>query len=171
MTIPIILFFAIGLLCADEFPKVYNSESNKKKGPISPEAAAKSYQLPKGFKVTVFAAEPELRNPIAMAWDVKKRMWVAENYTYAEKGKRFDLSLRDRIVIFEDEDRDGKAEKRKVFTDKLQMPTLTRSSRVQVAPTIIFSRSSIVMNSARCRSWVDLEQVIPSEFVLLMVIV
>ncbi|MDA7927686.1 hypothetical protein N9B33_03465, partial [Akkermansiaceae bacterium] len=123
MTIPIILFFAIGLLCADEFPKVYNSESNKKKGPISPEAAAKSYQLPKGFKVTVFAAEPELRNPIAMAWDVKKRMWVAENYTYAEKGKRFDLSLRDRIVIFEDEDRDGKAEKRKVFTDKLQMLT------------------------------------------------
>ena len=123
MRIPIILFFAIGLLCADVFPKVYNSESNEKKGPISPEAAAKSYQLPKGFKVTVFAAEPELRNPIAMAWDVKKRMWVAENYTYAEKGKRFDLSLRDRIVIFEDEDRDGKAEKRKVFTDKLQMLT------------------------------------------------
>jgi len=123
MRISIILFLAIGLLCADEFPKVYNSESNKKKGPISPEAAAKSYQLPKGFKVTVFAAEPELRNPIAMAWDVKKRMWVAENYTYAEKGKRFDLSLRDRIVIFEDEDRDGKAEKRKVFTDKLQMLT------------------------------------------------
>ena len=33
MTIPIILFFAIGLLCADEFPKVYNSESNKKSNP------------------------------------------------------------------------------------------------------------------------------------------
>jgi putative membrane-bound dehydrogenase-like protein len=118
-----ILFFTMLALCADEFPKVYNSERNQKGEPISPEAAAKSFQVPEGFEVTVFAAEPELRNPIAMAWGVKKRMWVAENYTYAEKEKRFDLNLRDRIVIFEDEDRDGKAEKRKIFTDKLQMLT------------------------------------------------
>jgi len=123
MRIPVILFFVMALLCADEFPKVYNGERNQKREPILPDAAARAFQVPAGFKVTVFAAEPEVRNPIAMAWDVKKRMWVAENYTYAEKGKRFDLSLRDRIVIFEDRDRDGKAERRKVFTDKLQMLT------------------------------------------------
>ena len=123
MRIPVILFFVMALLCADEFPKVYNGERNQKREPIPPDAAARAFQVPAGFKVTVFAAEPEVRNPIAMAWDVKKRMWVAENYTYAEKGKRFDLSLRDRIVIFEDRDRDGKAERRKVFTDKLQMLT------------------------------------------------
>ncbi len=123
MKIPSALFFVIPALCADEFPKVYNSEKNRTGEPMSPGAAAEAFQVPEGFEVTVFAAEPQVRNPIAMAWDVKARMWVAENYTYAEKGKRFDLNLRDRIVIFEDEDRDGEAEKRKVFSDELQMLT------------------------------------------------
>lgn len=113
----------VGLACADDFPEVYNSEKNQKGEPMGAEEAAKAFQVPEGFEVTVFAAEPEVRNPIAMSWDHKGRMWVAENYTYAEKGKRFDLNLRDRIVIFEDADGDGKAEKRKVFSDKLQMLT------------------------------------------------
>jgi putative membrane-bound dehydrogenase-like protein len=112
-----------GMAFGDEFPEVYNSEKDEKGEPMSAEEAAKAFQVPEGFEVTVFAAEPEVRNPIAMAWDHKGRMWVAENYTYAEKGKRFDLELRDRIVIFEDADRDGKAEKRTVFSDKLQMLT------------------------------------------------
>lgn len=123
MKISAILFLTIAALGADEFPKVYNSEKNQKGEPMLPEDAAKSFQVPEGFEVTVFAAEPEVRNPIAMAWDVKGRMWVAENYTYAEKGKRFDLNLRDRIVIFEDADGDGKAKKRRVFSDELQMLT------------------------------------------------
>jgi putative membrane-bound dehydrogenase-like protein len=123
MRTSLILFLAPWLVCADDFPSVYDSEKDQNGKPTTPEDAAEAFQVPEGFEVTVFAAEPNVRNPIAMAWDGKKRMWVAENYTYAEKGKRFDLSLRDRIVIFEDEDRDGKAEKRKVFTDKLQMLT------------------------------------------------
>lgn len=123
MRIFLIFFLTPWLLCADEFPSVYNSEKDQKGKPTAPEDAAEAFQVPEGFEVTVFAAEPNVRNPIAMAWDVKKRLWVAENYTYAEKGKRFDLSLRDRIIIFEDEDCDGKAEKRKIFTDKLQMLT------------------------------------------------
>lgn len=118
-----ILLVSIGVGFAEEFPEVYNSEKNQKGEPMSPEEAAKAFKVPEGFEVTVFAAEPEVRNPIAMAWDGKGRMWVAENYTYAEKGKRFDLNLRDRVVIFEDADRDGKAEKRTVFSDKLQMLT------------------------------------------------
>jgi len=113
----------VGLLCADEFPEVYNSEKAENGEPMAAEEAAKAFEVPEGFEVSVFAAEPEVRNPIAMAWDQKGRMWVAENYTYAEKGKRFDLSLRDRIVIFEDADGDGKAERRKVFSNQLQMLT------------------------------------------------
>jgi putative membrane-bound dehydrogenase-like protein len=117
------ILMPLGATFADDFPEVYNSEKNQKGEPMSPEEAAKAFKVPEGFEVTVFAAEPEVRNPIAMAWDHKGRMWVAENYTYAEKEKRFDLSLRDRIVIFEDADRDGKAEKRTVFSDTLQMLT------------------------------------------------
>jgi len=90
---------------------------------MSPAEAAAKMQLPPGFKATVFAAEPDVQNPIAMAWDARGRLWIAENYTYAEGGKKFDLNLRDRILIFEDKDGDGRFDSRKVFTDELQMLT------------------------------------------------
>ena len=51
------------------------------------------------------------------------RLWIAENYTYAEPGKRFDLHLRDRILVFEDNDHDGRFDKRTVFTDDVQQLT------------------------------------------------
>ena len=109
-------------LCAAEFPAPYNSEPDQS-GPMPAAEAAAKMQLPPGFKATVFAAEPDVQNPIAMAWDSRGRLWVAENYTYAESGKRFDLNLRDRILIFEDTDGDGRFDTRKVFTDDVQMLT------------------------------------------------
>ncbi|MBI3415901.1 MAG: c-type cytochrome [Verrucomicrobia bacterium] len=109
-------------LCASEFPVPYNSEPDKSE-PMPPAEAAAKMKLPPGFKATVFAAEPDVQNPIAMAWDARGRLWVAENYTYAERSKKFDLNLRDRIVIFEDKDGDGRFDTRKVFTDELQMLT------------------------------------------------
>src|SRR5262249_15304352 len=65
---------------------------------------------------------PEVRNPIASTWDGRGRLWVAENFTYAaERGKQFDLNLRDRILIFSDVD--GQRPKRTVFTDTIQRVT------------------------------------------------
>jgi hypothetical protein len=58
-----------------------------------------------------------------MAWDARGRLWVAENYTYAESGRKFDLNLRDRILIFEDRDGDARFDIRKVFDDGRQMLT------------------------------------------------
>ena len=85
--------------------------------------AAAGFILPEGFKAKVMACEPDVQNPIAMAWDARGRLWVAENYTYAEAPKKFDLGLRDRILIFEDKEGTGKLTERKVFTDELQMLT------------------------------------------------
>ena len=56
-------------------------------------------------------------------------MWVAENYTYAGTAQRFDLGLRDRVIILEDKDNDGQAESRKVFTDQVQMLTSVELGR------------------------------------------
>src|SRR5260370_2326686 len=109
-------------LGASEFPAPYNSEPDQSKPMAAAEAAAKM-RLPPGFKDTVCAAEPDVQNPIGMAWDARGRLWVAENYTYAERGKKFDLNLRDRILIFEDKDGDGHFDTRKVFTDEVQMLT------------------------------------------------
>lgn len=102
----------ITALQADEFPKPFNTE---KGDPMPAEEVARTMELPKGFKAVVFAAEPDVQQPIAMSWDKKGRLWVAENYTYAENPMRWDTKLRDRVIILEDKDGDGKHDGRKVF--------------------------------------------------------
>lgn len=113
---------------ADDFPRPYDSEKLPGK-PMPPAEAAAGFKLPPGFSVRVFAAEPEVRNPIALAWDRRGRLWVAENYTYAERDQKFDLNLRDRVVIFEDADGDGSPEKRTVFVDDVQRLTSVEVGR------------------------------------------
>lgn len=110
------------LASAADFPALYNSDPGNP-SPTPPQDALKALKLPKGFKATLFAAEPEVQNPIGLLWDARGRMWVAENYTYAERAKRFDLGLKDRVIILEDKDWDGVAETRKVFTEDVQMLT------------------------------------------------
>ncbi len=118
-----ILACLVGTTVAADFPTPYNSEPDPMASPPTPAAAAAGMTLPSGFRVQVFAAEPGVQNPIAMAWDARGRLWVAENFTYAERTKRFDLGLRDRVLIFEDTDHDGVADQRTVFTDDAQMLT------------------------------------------------
>jgi len=107
----------------DDFPAPYNSEADQAAAPMPALEAARRFELPKGFQTTVFASEPDVQNPIAMTWDSRGRMWVAENYTYAERSQRFDFSLRDRVIVLEDSNRDGIADRRTVFTDQVQMLT------------------------------------------------
>lgn len=106
-----------------EFPTPYNSERDTNAPPLTAAEALARMQLPLGFKATVFAAEPDVQNPIALAWDARGRLWLAENYTYGGRAPNFDLNLRDRVLIFEDTDGDGHFDSRKVFTDDAQMLT------------------------------------------------
>lgn len=114
---------------ADDFPAIYNSERDPNARPMSAADAAAGMKLPDGFRVSVFASEPEVQNPIAMAWDDQGRMWVAENFTYAEREQRFDLSLRDRVLVLTDSDNDGRADSRTVFTENVQMLTSVEIGR------------------------------------------
>jgi len=116
------LTVAVATLRADEFPALYNSAKDAG-SPIPAEEALTKLAMPPGFKATIFAAEPDVQNPIAMCFDAKGRLWIAENYTYAERPLRFDLRLRDRILVFEDAKGDGHATKRTVYDDRLQMLT------------------------------------------------
>ena len=52
--------------------------------PLTAQEAAQQWKWPEGFTPTVFAAEPDVQQPIAMAVDHRGRLWVAECYTYAE---------------------------------------------------------------------------------------
>ncbi|MBI4663765.1 MAG: hypothetical protein HY735_33610 [Verrucomicrobia bacterium] len=86
---------------------------------LSPEEAAKAATVPQGFSVTLFAGEPDVRQPIAFAIDDRGRLWVAEAYEYprrAPEGKG-----RDRILVFEETDGDGKFDKRTVFMEGLNL--------------------------------------------------
>lgn len=105
---------------ADDFPTPTNAGAGSDQLPLSPEAAAAGFKLPPGFKANVFAAEPDVQNPVGMTWDNRGRLWVAECYTYANRPTRFDLTLRDRVIILHDTDGDGKADERKVFCDNVQ---------------------------------------------------
>jgi glucose/arabinose dehydrogenase len=104
------------------FPEPYDSEKGKNP-PMTAVASAKSIQVPDGFHVMVVASEPDVRQPVAMAFDLRGRLWVAENYTYAESGVNFATNLMDRVLILEDADGDGRAERRKVFWDQAQILT------------------------------------------------
>jgi putative membrane-bound dehydrogenase-like protein len=108
---------------AADFPEIYDTEPDTKTPRLAPLAAAEQFKVPDGFKVSLFAGEPDVRNPVAMTWDSRGRLWVAENYTYAERAKKFDRNLRDRVLIFEDTDGDGHFDSRKVFTEQVQFLT------------------------------------------------
>ncbi len=115
-----IFFLSLAVsLFADEFPKPFNTGTDVGKKPMSADEAVKLIKMPEGFKATVFAAEPDVQNPIACAWDSRGRLWIAENYSYSDASVGFDKNLRDRILIFEDTDNDGKHDKRTVFADNL----------------------------------------------------
>ncbi|HXT61367.1 MAG TPA: PVC-type heme-binding CxxCH protein [Pirellulales bacterium] len=110
-------------VAAGEFPRPYDSETDLSAARLEPAEAAAAFRAPEGFRVEVFAAEPDVANPIAVAWDARGRLWVAENYTYAERPKKFDLELRDRVVILADDDGDGRFDQRRVFLDDAQRLT------------------------------------------------
>lgn len=90
---------------------------------LEPAEALRRVTAPEGFHTSLFAAEPLVRQPISAAFDGRGRLWVAENYTYADSRVNFDLKLRDRIVILEDTDGDGRADRREVFWDGAQRLT------------------------------------------------
>jgi putative membrane-bound dehydrogenase-like protein len=86
---------------------------------LSPSEAARAMTLPPGFRATLFAGEPDVQQPIAAAIDDRGRLWVAEAYSYPHRVKEDDA--RDRILIFEDRDGDGRFDERKIFVERLNL--------------------------------------------------
>ncbi len=113
--------------------------------PLSPEESMRRMHLPEGFRVELFASEPDIVKPIAMAFDARGRLWVAESIDYPnwvlteEEGN-------DRIKICEDTDGDGKADKFTVFADGLNIPTGLQFADggvvVACAPDILFLKDT-----------------------------
>ena len=90
--------------------------------PLPPAESMKLAQVPPGFELSLFAHEPNIVNPIHIAWDHRGRAFVIETVDYPNNLQAGNIG-NDRITICEDTNGDGKADKFTVFADKLSVPT------------------------------------------------
>jgi putative membrane-bound dehydrogenase-like protein len=82
--------------------------------PLSPVEALEKMTVPNGFHVSLFTGEPDVVQPISFCFDDRGRLWVIECYSYPD----WTEEKKDRVLIFEDSNGDGKFDKRKVFWDQ-----------------------------------------------------
>jgi len=113
--------------------------------PLSPEASMKLMQVPPGFELELYAAEPDIVKPIAMAWDERGRLWIAETLDYPNDIHPGQAG-RDRIKIVEDTNGDGRADRFTIFADGLNIPTSLMFHNggliVSQAPEILFLKDT-----------------------------
>ena len=115
----LVLFIACAPLgVADDF--IPRRQSAPPGPPLTPAQAIAKMTVPEGFHVELVMSEPELQNPVAMAFDDRGRMYITESFEYP---RREPGPGRDKIKIFEDKDGDGKAETVKVFAEGLNIPS------------------------------------------------
>ena len=110
----------------DNLPAVTQVEPNRTdvKPFLSGEETIQHIKVPKGMKVQLFADEkqfPELVSPVQMAFDTKGRLWVAAWPSYPELRPTDTVFYK--LLIFEDTNNDGKADKCSTFLDGLNCPT------------------------------------------------
>ena len=102
----------------------FNPDKNGSLTYLYGEEALSKLKVAPGYKIELFASEKEftdLANPCQMTFDGKGRLWVATMPTYPHY-KPGDQKPNDKIIIFEDTDNDGKADKQTVFADHLHLP-------------------------------------------------
>jgi putative membrane-bound dehydrogenase-like protein len=117
----VVFGFSARIVAAAPPSKAQNKAQNP---PLMPaEQAAASMIVPPGFHVSLFASEPVIRQPIGIATDSRGRLWVAENNTYSDAKVNFDLTQHDRIIVLDDTNHDGRADKHTVFWDQGQKLT------------------------------------------------
>ena len=105
--------------------------------PLSTADAAKHMQVPPGFELQLFAAEPLITgNPEAMAWDERGRLWIAETKDYPNNPQPAGQG-NDVIKILEDTNRDGRADKATVFADRLT-----------IVSSLVFANGGIIVSQA-----------------------
>jgi putative membrane-bound dehydrogenase-like protein len=123
---------------------------------LSPEESLKRMQVPPGFEVKLFAAEPDIINPISFTVDERGRLWVVECYEYPKRAPK-DRPPRDRIKILEDTTGSGRADKVTIWAEGKDLPHFDLASGIEVghggvflgaAPYLFFLRDS--KGTGRC---------------------
>ncbi len=90
---------------------------------LKPEDELKAFKIDPRFEVNLFASEqqfPDLAKPIQMRWDSRGRLWVCCSTTYPHVYPGREPG--DKIIILEDTDKDGRADKSTLWADNLHIP-------------------------------------------------
>jgi glucose/arabinose dehydrogenase/mono/diheme cytochrome c family protein len=105
---------------------------------LAPEASIATMQMPKGYRLEPVLTEPQIAEPVMVAFDGNGRMYVAEMRTYMQDadgtGEQTPVS---RVSLHEDTDGDGVYDRHTIFADKLLLPRilLTLDDRVIIGET------------------------------------
>ncbi len=112
-----VLAFSLCFTVQGQLPPGVTDSQKPGDTPTSPAESLKKITLPPGFRAQLFAAEPQVMQPIAMEFDDRGRLWVVENFSYPALKKNNGVTnpAPDRIVIFNDRDGTGRNVERKVF--------------------------------------------------------
>jgi glucose/arabinose dehydrogenase/mono/diheme cytochrome c family protein/lysophospholipase L1-like esterase len=101
------------------------SSKNGSKTYLYGEDALASLTVPEDYAINLFASErtfPDLANPVQMSFDNRGRLWIATMPTYPHY-RPGDPKPNDKLIILEDTNSDGRADKQTIFADKLHLPT------------------------------------------------
>src|SRR5690606_27290593 len=88
------------------------------------EEAITKFHMAPGYEINLFASEqefPDLQKPVQLTFDNHGRLWVATMASYPH-WKPGDAKPNDKLLILEDTDNDGKADKQTIFADGLHLP-------------------------------------------------
>src|SRR5438270_761163 len=100
--IPFAACLALSLLGAAAQPG--QQPDKKPNGPLLPRDEQLTLRVPKGFRVELVASEPDVIDPVAMAFDEDGRLFVAEMSGYPNKGVGTGFITSGRIRMLEDRD-------------------------------------------------------------------
>ena len=112
-------------------------------GPLSPEEAIRAFRVEPGLRLELVAAEPLVASPVAMAFDERGRLYVAEDRGYPT-GPGEGKPPVGRIALLTDVDGDGRMDARAEFAEGLTFPNgvlpWDGGLIVTCAPEILFFR-------------------------------
>src|SRR6059058_5494075 len=121
-TLLTVISLALALFCTLSATRV--ASQNQPKSPLAPREELATFRVAKGFKVELVAAEPEVIDPVAMAFDADGRLFVVEMRGYPNGGLGDGKPvLPGRVKLLEDKDGDGYFETSTVYVDGLRFPT------------------------------------------------
>jgi putative membrane-bound dehydrogenase-like protein len=141
LVVPALIFCFVSIALSLDEPRD-SKPTNSPTGPLTPKEELATFRVPQEFRMELVACEPNVIDPVAMAFDENGRLFVAEMPGYPNGGVGTGNIHSGRIKVLEDRDGDGFFEQATTFAEGLRFPTAVMPWRggllAAVAPDIIY---------------------------------